>query len=102
MNSTDNHLYHKHIIAFGKPSGGARPIAIGDTIRRLTSKLLLLEFQDPVIEKLLPYQIGVSSPGGALHSIRHWASVHNSDSLFMVDFTNAFNSLDRSEINSNV
>ena len=52
------------IMALRKPNGSLRPIAIGETIRRLTSKVavdLITEWAREIFE---PLQLGVKTPNG--------------------------------------
>ena len=88
------------LLALGKPAGGVRPIAIGDTIRRLTAKLLVVRYQRAAVEaRLLPLQVGVGLPGGAeliIHKARHWFQfAAPGEALLQLDFSNAFNCFHR-------
>ena len=55
------------MMALKKPDGGARPIAVADTVRRIASKAVLKqEAVAAVVESaLLPTQLEVGTPGGA-------------------------------------
>ena len=99
------YLYGASMIAFSKPSGGIRPIAIGNTLRRLTAKAAANSFKEASRSKLFPHQLGVAVPGGAesiVHSARSFClSVMNSEDpvLFLkIDFENAFNSIRRDNL----
>lgn len=89
------------LVALTKPKGGIRPIAIGETLRRLVSKLCCLRIAATAHNSLSPHQIGVATKGGieaAIHSVRHLALSHGNDPskvLLKVDFSNAFNVMDR-------
>lgn len=85
-----------------KKNGGIRPIAVGDTIRRLTSRLCCSAIQAFLPEVFLPEgQVGVGIRGGleaAIHATRLYIQEHELDEdlcLLKVDFTNAFNECDR-------
>ena len=74
-------------------------IAVGETLRRLVSKVPV---HSPLPELLLPFgQVGVGIPGGleaAVHSLRTILSMHGSDSslcCLKLDMTNAFNECSR-------
>jgi hypothetical protein len=54
-------LCASRLIGLGKPDGGIRPIAIGDLIYRVAMKAILITSYSPNI--LLPFQLGVNSPG---------------------------------------
>ena len=48
------------LTALPKKDGSARPIAVGETLRRLTAKCLCAEYQDRASCLLFPLQIGVA------------------------------------------
>ena len=48
------------LLALKKPAGGVRPIACGDVIRHLSSKLMLGRVLPVVTPKLVPAQLGIS------------------------------------------
>ena len=56
-----------------KKDGGLRPIAVGNLLRRLTSKLIAAALADKAAEHLSPHQLGVGVRGGCeaiLHTVR--------------------------------
>ena len=56
-----------------KKGGGVRPIAAGDTTRRLVAKVCCKQVQEQARTTLQPFQFGVGTPGGAeaiVHSVR--------------------------------
>ena len=55
-------LCASRLIGFEKDDGGIRPIAVGDLIYRVALKAILTTSFRP--EMLLPFQLGVNSPGG--------------------------------------
>ena len=80
-----------------------RPIAVGEVIRRLTSRLCCLAVRPSLPGVFIPYgQVGVGIPGGletAIHVTRRYISQHSSDSslgLLKIDMKNAFNECSRS------
>jgi hypothetical protein len=90
---------------------GVRPLAVGDTIRRLTSKLGVSIVKDraamyfgPQDDPYVPLQLGVGLRGGAeiaVHLVRSVVEAHGSDDSFALrtfDFTNAFNEVSRQKI----
>jgi hypothetical protein len=98
-------LYGASLIAFSKPSGGIRPIAIGNTLRRLTAKAAANALKEASRSKLFPHQLGVAVPGGAeaiVHSARSFCLSNMSSAdpvLFLkIDFENAFNSVRRDSL----
>ncbi|KAJ0599143.1 putative reverse transcriptase domain, exostosin [Helianthus annuus] len=85
-----------------KPDNGIRPIAVGAIWRILVSKVAMKKVGKEVVKYLGDYQFGVGVPNGAeavLHSANRFLnSFHSDGSLAMltVDFSNAFNLVDRS------
>ena len=65
------------LTAVPKPSGGHRPIAVGESMRRLTAKALASTVAPAMRELFEPVQLGVGTPGGAeasVHVARQWMS----------------------------
>ena len=52
-------------MAVPKPAGGIRPIAIGETLRRLVGKCLMSTVRDDARNHFWPEQAGVAVPAGA-------------------------------------
>ena len=88
--------------AMQKKDGGLRPIAVGEVLRRLTSKCVARAVLPDALPILSPLQVGVGIPGGCeaiLHSVM---DVQGNPSIppddrytLFVDFSNAFNSINR-------
>ncbi|XP_008486032.1 uncharacterized protein LOC103522716, partial [Diaphorina citri] len=96
-------LYGASLCALKKKDGGLRPIAVGNTFRRLTSKLVCFKLRPTLNEYLLPHQLGVSAKQGceaAIHSVRTYVSNPSNSGkvLLKIDFKNAFNSVERDVI----
>ena len=89
------------MVALPKPSGGVRPIAVGELLRRLTAKCLMQQVRSEARQHFWPAQAGVAVKAGAeaaIHALRAWVGRHagSTDSVVVkVDFQNAFNSIDR-------
>jgi hypothetical protein len=87
------------LIALGKKGGGVRPIAVGETLRRLAGKLLIARYQPEGASRLEPEQVGVGVQRGAerlVHKVRMWLQQALPDHvLLQLDFRNAFNSVKR-------
>ena len=87
--------------ALPKKNGGVRPIAVGETIRRLVGKVLCHATRDDSNQYFWPLQVGVGVKLGgeaAVHTARQWAERNAGTAdkvLLKVDFQNAFNSVDR-------
>ena len=94
--------------ALPKLAGDHRPVACGDTWRRLCAKCLASQVKDAVTEYLFPMQLGVGVRGATeaiVHVLRQWLarSTGVADRVVVtLDIENAFNSVDRSAILSSV
>lgn len=90
------------LIPINKPGGGIRPIAVGESFARLAGQWVLGLFSSQVGESLLPSQFGVGTPGGVEPIIFGMLSAFCEEGvdhgLAQLDFTNAFNSISRHEI----
>ena len=90
-----------NLTALPKKDNGIRPVAVGEVWRRLTAKCLCNEFKEQTSAYFFPQQIGVGQPRGTeigLETARQWCSrnCNNLTSVFVkVDFTNAFNCVNR-------
>jgi hypothetical protein len=95
-------LCSSKLVALEKPAGGIRPVAVGDMIYRLCTKILLQHFSH--LKMLLPEQLGVGTKGGVEPIIRLVEKAVGKElpesytHLAMLDFSNAFNSIDRCDI----
>ena len=83
-----------------KEKGGVRPIAIGNTLRRLTFKICNTGLVSNAIQYFLPLQFGVGMKGGAegtFHSLRFFLkeNMGSDNAVLKIDFKNAFNLVDR-------
>ena len=78
-----------------------RPIAVGEALRRLTSKCLCILTKAKAAEHFEGYQTGVACPGGSeitIHGLRDCIERHWNDEDFVtlkIDFQNAFNIVSR-------
>ena len=66
------HLCGAFLLAVKKKGAGHRPIAVGEVLRRLTSKCLSTAVRAEVIHILTPLQVGVGVRGGCeaiIHSV---------------------------------
>ena len=91
-------LADSRLIALLKPNGKPRPIAIGDTIRRLAGRVLLARLTERASGVLLPHQLGVGARGAAeaiLHVVNAFLRQHPHHTLLIFDYKNAFNCTSR-------
>jgi hypothetical protein len=92
------------LAALPKKDGGLRPVAVGETLRRLVGKCLCHEVASAARARLAPLQLGVAVPGGteaAIHCARQWwtRNLGNEQKVFVkLDLSNAFNTLDRNAV----
>ena len=101
------HALHK------KDANSLRPIAVGETFRRLVAKCLAFKLSPQASTFLEPHQLGVKTRGGceaiihAAQAILSDPSLHENEKwVLQVDFRNAFNTMDRgfmlSEVRKNL
>jgi hypothetical protein len=102
-------LYGANLIALTKKDGGVRPIAVGSTLRRLASKIAVRYIVSKLQPLFEPVQLGFGIKGGceaAVHALRTFLSNAPCDVLVKIDVKNAFNSVNRdtllTEIKTNV
>lgn len=89
------------LTALPKKDNGLRPVAVGEVWRRLTAKFLCKAYKGESSEFFFPQQIGVGQPLGTeigLETARQWCkrnSENSSSVIVKIDFTNAFNCVER-------
>ena len=88
-----------------KDGRSIRPIAVGEVLRRLISKCCVKRFSNDAADYLRPMQLGVRVRNGAetlLHAfnrfIRDPDKCDDDTVLVLVDFSNAFNRVDRNSM----
>lgn len=91
------------LAALPKPNGSdLRPVAVGETWRRVVSKALAAEAVEDLRNHLEPLQVGVGSKAGCeaiVHTVRQWLGRNRTNThkvLASLDLSNAFNCVDRS------
>ena len=95
------HLAGAILTALPKKYDSIRPIAVGEVWRRLTAKLLCNLYKEETNSFFFPHQIGVGQSLGTevgLETARQWCARNKNNSsavLVKIDFTNAFNCVDR-------
>ena len=82
-----------------KKDGGIRPIAVGNLLRRLTSKCSMAGVVEKAVTKLSPHQLGVGVNGGleaVIHAVNTVMEEGDEELMILqVDYINAFNLADR-------
>jgi hypothetical protein len=99
------------LTAFAKNGDGVRPLAVGETLRCLASKLGVSIVKDraamyfgPQDDPYVPVQLGVGVRGGAeiaVHLVCSVVEAHSGDDSFALrafDFTNAYNEVSGQKI----
>ena len=92
-------FYGASLCALGKKDGGVRPIAVGNTFRRLATKVGAKPLSSGLGRTLRPVQLGFSTRCGceaAAHAARRYlGEASHRRVIFKVDMANAFNCLRR-------
>ena len=72
---------------------------MGETLRRLAAKVLVAKYQGEAAAELAPLQVSVGQPGATeaiIYKVREWArSAPAGHALLTIDFSNAYNTLNR-------
>ena len=88
-----------NLSACNKPNGGLRPIAEGDTQRRVAGKFAASIASSKFKSYFASLQVGFVTRGGAeaaVHAVRAFIKIANeNDVLLKLDFSNAFNTVRR-------
>ena len=98
------HLCGAILFAYKKKGGDLRPIAVGEVLRRLTSKCISRAVQGEALKALTPLQVGVGVPVGCEAIVHAVNNVQNSNInperkwTLLLDFSNAFNSISRKKM----
>ena len=97
-----SHFFGGRLIALKKKDGGIRPIVVGQTLRRLISKLINNYAKEKLATVFAPIQLGVGISGGVeagVHAVRRYVEYLDADmTVIKLDFRNAFNTIRRDTI----
>jgi hypothetical protein len=89
------YLLASRLVGLNKPTGGLRPIAVGELFYRLAGIIAVSKVLSPAAALLAPHQYGVGVSCGAeriVHSLQHSLTDGAAKlALLKVDITNAFN-----------
>ena len=94
-------LSSSRLIALPKANGDVRPIAIGETWRRVTARAICFQKRKEFADYFTPLQHGVSVEGGAellVQQVQLLMEKHEDWILLKTDVKNAFNSVSRSHL----
>jgi hypothetical protein len=98
------HLISCRLVALGKKDNGVRPIAVGELFYRVAAAHAACIVRDDAAELLAPHQYGVGVNNGCtkiIHNISYSLTTVTNDTplaCLSVDFSNAFNTIDRSKL----
>jgi len=84
---------------------GLRPIGIGEILRRIIGKCVMMVLKKDVQEDAGPLQTCAGHEGGIEAAIHAMAEVHNNEdteAILLVDASNAFNALNRTAATNNM
>lgn len=88
------HLGGAALTPLAKPGNGVRPLAVGETVRRLTARAVCSQCRDEFAEDLAPHQFAVGMPGGCevvYKCVLAAAEMHPESLVVAVDLRNAYN-----------
>ena len=91
-------LFGARLVAVNKPHGGIRPIVVGVILRKLISTSLAHIIAPQLSDFFYPHQHGVGVPGGAenvVQGLRLAKALDKENVVVGIDFSNAFNSVNR-------
>jgi hypothetical protein len=95
-------LLASRLVALSKPTGGCRPIAVGEQLYRLAAIIAVNQVSNEAATLLAPHQYGVSVSAGAeriLHALQHQLTDKDERlALLQLDISNAFNTCDRARL----
>ena len=84
---------------------GVRPIAVGETFRRIVGRAVMRVIESDVLNATAPYQLCIGVPSACeagVHAMRNLFAQENVQGILFVDASNAFNSLNRAAALHNV
>ena len=95
-------LLSSHLVAIQKPSGGLRPIAIGELFYRIAGSIAVRRVRAEATSLLAPHQFGFGLRNGCeriVHSLQHALTDKDHPcAALQLDLTNAFNCVDRTRL----
>ena len=95
-------FFGANLIALRKKEGGVRPIAIGQTLRRLVAKCAGSRVVGAISTTLAPQQLGYGIPLGSEAAARaarcYLENMSPGQAVIKLDFKNAFNCLRRDKV----
>ena len=86
-----------------KPNEDVRPIAVGETLRRIPGSILLMRNRDAIVDHFAPHQLGVCTRHGTeiiTHAVHVFVYEHGESpnyGVLQLNLVNAFNLITRNE-----
>ena len=93
------------LIPLEKQPSGLRPIGIGEVLRRIIGKAIVMEIKPDLAENAGCLQLCAGQPSGceaAAHAMNDIFAEEETDAILLVDASNAFNSLNRETLLHNI
>ena len=87
------------------PSGGIRPIGVGEVLRRIMGKVVASTLKEQIKEAAGPLQTCASHGAGAeaaIHSMREIFEKEETDGVLPIDASNTFNNMNRAAALHNI
>lgn len=96
-------LYGAALCGLNKKDNSIRPIAIGNTLRRMVSRIASSRIVECTGTELRPKQLGFGTRGGCeagVHAARHYVNFdHTTIKVFIkLDYRNAYNEIERQPV----
>lgn len=93
-------LYGATLCGLNKTDNNIRPIAVGNTMRRLVARIASSRIAERIGNELRPKQLGFGTRGGCeagVHAARHFVNFAHTTMKILVklDFRNAYNEIER-------
>ncbi|KAL2611673.1 hypothetical protein R1flu_023365 [Riccia fluitans] len=96
--STAYLLGASRLLDLEKPSGGVRPIVVGEVFYRLVARTFGFQFREALADHFSPLQFDVATHGGCktiIHGLRAILDLHPDWVVLQVDIQNMFNTISR-------
>ena len=75
---------------------GLRPLGVGEVLKRITEKVIMMIFKKDITDAAGPLQLSAGQEAraeAAIHAIRHIFANEDTEAVLLIDTENAFNSI---------
>ena len=103
--STIASLVASRLIPLDKGEGAVRPIGVGEVIRRICGKCIVIVAKEDVVEASGSLQLCAGQKSGseaAIHAMHAIFETDDTDTVRLTDASNAFNALNRAAVLHNI